>query len=298
MEQPSYYAIIPAVVRYNKSLKANEKLLYGEITALANKRGYCNASNAYFAELYDTTPETVSRWISNLVKQGCLKREEITDGKQIIERRLFVCEIGVLGIDEKINTPMTKTSRGIDENVKGGIDENVKENNTRLNNINIGQRNDDFVVLSDNPHDENLSQCEDTPKTEKPKKLADKEITQKQFLKIVEVFNRVFEGSAVRTVNLKATKSNEKRVKLIPAAWKIAKERISTKWVDENGLIDGEKPSGKHVLEWFEMYFESCLEDPFINGTAGRRNGHENWKADFDYLLKTQILEKRVYEGN
>ena len=35
--QINYYAIIPATVRYSKELKATEKLIYGEITALANK---------------------------------------------------------------------------------------------------------------------------------------------------------------------------------------------------------------------------------------------------------------------
>lgn len=31
----NYYAIIPATIRYNEKLKSSEKLLYGEITALA-----------------------------------------------------------------------------------------------------------------------------------------------------------------------------------------------------------------------------------------------------------------------
>ena len=43
----SYYSILPATVRYNEQLKPNEKLLYSEITALANKNGYCYAKNKY-----------------------------------------------------------------------------------------------------------------------------------------------------------------------------------------------------------------------------------------------------------
>jgi len=54
-ELPSYYAIIPATVRYENRLKSAEKLLYSEITALANKNGYCFAQNKYFAELYNVT---------------------------------------------------------------------------------------------------------------------------------------------------------------------------------------------------------------------------------------------------
>ena len=50
-EQPNYYAIIPATVRYDTNLKYAEKLLYGEITALANKNGYCYTQNKYLADV-------------------------------------------------------------------------------------------------------------------------------------------------------------------------------------------------------------------------------------------------------
>lgn len=133
-EQPSYYSILTANVRYDKRLKANEKLLFSEITALSNKNGYCTAKNSYFARLYDVAVETVSRWVSHLVKYGYLKREEIRDNKtnEIIERKLYPITnpkieddsdrfCGTGGIDKKINTP---------------IDEKIKENITSINNIN------------------------------------------------------------------------------------------------------------------------------------------------------------------
>ncbi|HCB4374975.1 TPA: helix-turn-helix domain-containing protein, partial [Salmonella enterica] len=52
-EQPNYYSIIPAHVRYDKELKPMEVIMYGELTALSNKYGYSYASNNYFAELYN-----------------------------------------------------------------------------------------------------------------------------------------------------------------------------------------------------------------------------------------------------
>lgn len=89
----SYYAIIPAYIRYNKELKFAERLMYGEITALSNKEGYCFASNRYFAELYGVSQSTISRWISHLAELGSLHVEIIrNEKKEIIERRIYVVD--------------------------------------------------------------------------------------------------------------------------------------------------------------------------------------------------------------
>jgi hypothetical protein len=72
-EHGSYYAIIPADVRYDKKLRANAKLLFGEITALCNKKGYCWASNGYFATLYDCSETAVSLWIKQLADNKYIK---------------------------------------------------------------------------------------------------------------------------------------------------------------------------------------------------------------------------------
>lgn len=89
--QISYYAIIPATVRYDSRLKPAEKLIYGEITSLTNKMGYCFAKNKYFADLYNVTNHTVSQWISHLEKLGYVIIELIrTDKKEIQERRIYI----------------------------------------------------------------------------------------------------------------------------------------------------------------------------------------------------------------
>ena len=94
--KPSYYAIIPADVRYS-NLKPNAKLLYGEITALSSKEGYCFATNNYFAKLYNVTKNTISLWVSQLNKEAFISVELIKKGEQITERRLGIIKKEVRG---------------------------------------------------------------------------------------------------------------------------------------------------------------------------------------------------------
>lgn len=145
----AYYAIIPAKIRYDKSLPPNAKLLYGEITALANEKGYCYAKNSYFAELYDVAPETVSRWIKKLKDKAFIKTQCIyKDGtNQIIERRIYINDCSY-PIDKNVNTPRQKCQDPIDENVKTPIDENVKDNNTSINNT-INNTGNSKIELSE-----------------------------------------------------------------------------------------------------------------------------------------------------
>ena len=90
---PGYYAIIPAHIRYCGDLKYPERLLYGEITSLLNKEGYCYATNRYFADLYGVITGTVSRWISNLEKYGFVKVVLIKDkNNQVVQRRIYITD--------------------------------------------------------------------------------------------------------------------------------------------------------------------------------------------------------------
>lgn len=118
---PNYFSILTADVRYNEELPPNTKLLFSEITALCNLEGYCWAGNEYFANLYKVTNETVSRWISQLLKLGFLRVEYDKRGFEIIQRRLYIVLPG--SVDKNING-------SVDKIVNPSIDKKIKDNNT------------------------------------------------------------------------------------------------------------------------------------------------------------------------
>lgn len=85
----SYYSITPANVRYSQKLVDGAKLLYGEITALCNERGYCWATNEYFAQLYGNDARTVSRWLTSLVKEDHIYVDTSKGIRKIFLRHVF-----------------------------------------------------------------------------------------------------------------------------------------------------------------------------------------------------------------
>ena len=128
-EFPSYYSIIPATVRYDHNLKANEKLMYGEITALASKKGYCWAENRYFAELYDVHKITISKWLKNLEDNGYIRTElkYVHGTKQVSKRLIYIND-----------TPISQNAKGYESNDYEPVSQKTKEelsitsnNNTR-----------------------------------------------------------------------------------------------------------------------------------------------------------------------
>ena len=129
--KPKYYAIIPAYVRYDNELNADEKIIYAEITTLSILRGYCFATNKYFSNLYNCHVNTISRRIKALEKHGYIKVEITRDEKtKKYTRKIYLTENfiqkALTQIDDRTNTKICGKSL---------------TNNGEYNNININDTN-------------------------------------------------------------------------------------------------------------------------------------------------------------
>ena len=174
-QQPGYYSILTANVRYDKNLKANEKLLFSEITALSNKYGYCTASNRYFAELYQVTERSIQDWISNLVQYGYITTTLVSKDGQIIGRKIYLSS----GIKESKTTSrgVVKKSSPDEENFTGvvkksslGWGRNLHPNNTSNNNTSINNNILSGKEPDPTPEPEEKENSEFTQKTSDSKK--------------------------------------------------------------------------------------------------------------------------------
>lgn len=133
MNTPNFYAIIPANVRYDTRLKPSAKLLYGEITALCNSKGFCWASNNYFSGLYGVSKRSITQWIKELSDAGYIHINLVyKEGTKEIERR----ELRILHVpmEENFVTSPKKVRRPNEENSHTPTEENFQDNTTSLNN--------------------------------------------------------------------------------------------------------------------------------------------------------------------
>lgn len=88
--KPSYWAIIPASVRYDPKLIPNAKLLYAEITALQEATGYCFATNQYLSSLFGLKPATITTLLKNLADNGYIHVEIVRnpETKEVLQRKI------------------------------------------------------------------------------------------------------------------------------------------------------------------------------------------------------------------
>ena len=116
--KPSYWAVLPAAIRYDAEIPAAAKLLFAEISALTESRGYCYASNEYFLRLYGMAERTLQRHLKALEAAGYIR---ILDGNGGQARRKIYAGINPLAHNPDKNDGVTPTK------MTGAPDKNVTQ---------------------------------------------------------------------------------------------------------------------------------------------------------------------------
>ncbi len=81
--QTTYFSVLPANVRYDKSLDPMAKLLYSEITAGVSTAGECDENVVYFGEFLKCSVRTAYRYLKDLEEANHIKRTKL-NGRKII----------------------------------------------------------------------------------------------------------------------------------------------------------------------------------------------------------------------
>ena len=141
----SYYAVIPANVRYDERLPMGARFLYGEITALCNEKGYCWAGNKYFADLYKVTDRTIRTWISSLINNGYIVSDLVyrEDSKEVEARYLKVTESTP---GRNFPNPPEENFRTPGKKLPYSPEENFLDNNTTNTTLEYSTISKDIVV--------------------------------------------------------------------------------------------------------------------------------------------------------
>lgn len=248
-DKKNYYAIIPANVRYDKEISANAKLLYGEITALCNEKGYCWASNDYFANLYGVNKRSVSRLINSLIEKKYIYSEIIyKENTKIISKRILRLN---KPIDKIVNTYRQNCPDPIDKIVHTPIDKNVLDNNTYINNT-INNKNNKEIYkekfekfYNAYPKKQTKAKTEEWFIKNKPKDELFKKIMDK-----LELFKQTKQWKTIQYIPMPITWLNQKRweddVGEIPKSIETSTDTIDYsqyEWNEDHPLYDFAKPN-------------------------------------------------------
>lgn len=271
--QRNYYAILPANVRYDKNITPNAKLLYAEITALCNDKGYCWAGNAYFAELYGVTKTSISNWISSLQKNGYIDVQLIykENSKEIQSRHISIAN----------NIPIQNNLDTYTKNIVEGIQKNFTDNTKIIN------TKKDEIISKDII-------------TQKQKSLIPKETKKAKKTKdIVTMRNMINAFTENENIREKLLEYFNMRVKkgLQPNQWKIILDDLRD-YAGESAKVAIDKINGSiaggymQIIAPWEKDKKNNFAKPKFDNTAGRKaeavvNMSKEEKEQFEKSLAT-----------
>lgn len=271
--QRNYYAILPAKVRYDKNITPNAKLLYAEITALCNDKGYCWAGNAYFAELYGVTKTSISNWISSLQKNGYIDVQLIykENSKEIQSRHISIAN----------NIPIQNNLNTCTKNIVESIQKNFTDNTQIIN------TKKDEIISKDII-------------TQKQKSLVPKETKKAKKTKdIVTMRNMINAFTENESIREKLLEYFNLRIKkgLQPNQWKIILDDLRD-YAGESAKVAIDKINGSiaggymQIIAPWEKDKKNNFAKPKFDNTAGRKaeavvNMSKEEKEQFEKSLAT-----------
>lgn len=125
---PFINVIIPTSILGDYGLTPLERLLLISIISLCKQKGYCWATNDYFARQFNVSKQTISKSISSLSKKDYIDLEYDESEKNNSKRKI------------KLSGVLTKNITSIKENINTSINKNLnqynKYNNKKKNIIN------------------------------------------------------------------------------------------------------------------------------------------------------------------
>lgn len=129
-DKPSFYSILTADVRYDERIGDFAKLLYSDLTARCNRKGYCWPTNEQLAEDHRKNARTIVRTLRELESAGYIATEVIRDQKNmVVERRIWLDANARAGLEFLRKPPDKNVTTPPDKNVKYINENNINTNN-------------------------------------------------------------------------------------------------------------------------------------------------------------------------
>ncbi|WP_407346344.1 helix-turn-helix domain-containing protein [Lactococcus petauri] len=133
-----YYVVIPQEVLHDNRLTPLARLIYGELSALANINGYAWISNGKLAKKYKTSTSTIIRSLGKLKELNYIRTVvHYKENSKEVERR----EIFIQPHTKNASSPVAKTEGGYKQKCNEGTSKNKRDNNTSNNTMNNTDNN-------------------------------------------------------------------------------------------------------------------------------------------------------------
>lgn len=117
--RPGYWAVLPAVIRYDDQIPPNAKILYAEISSMVGAEGFCWATDEYFAKVFGFAPRTVRELMAALKDAGYIRVEEERGNHNVLIRRRIYAGLNPLaGTGPEASEPLAKIRQREAENAE------------------------------------------------------------------------------------------------------------------------------------------------------------------------------------